>query len=385
MTAPVDSTRATPEHVARRRRAEPPAAGDPRPSGGSGGAVLPSPLLRVATERARDAWRNEFGEAASDAEAHAVLAGLTRAVAEEQHGRTPTSLAFATTPLGRHLLDLLRSALLAEATLQDAGASPELLLDTLRAMEAVRATIAAKWGDYFASRLSAPDALELVVEVAHDLRSPLTSILFLAETLQLGQSGEVNELQRRQLGLIYSAALGLSALSSDVIELARGGDRLVEREPSPLSVNAIFESVRDIVRPLAEEKRLGIRILPPSVDHRVGYPLALARVLLNLTTNALKFTEEGFVELVAQERGSAGVEISVRDTGRGINPAAVESLYAAFRRAPGRAGFAFSGTGLGLAICRRLVEAMGSELKLESRQGWGTRFSFELALPPAAH
>jgi len=85
----------------------------------------------------------------------------------------------------------------------------------------------------FSSRLSGPDGLDLVVEVAHDLRSPVTSIIFLAETLSRGQSGDINDLQRRQLRLIYSAALGLSSMASDVIELARGGDQLVEREQSP--------------------------------------------------------------------------------------------------------------------------------------------------------
>src|SRR3989454_10119641 len=82
-----------------------------------------------------------------------------------------------------------------------------------------------------ASCLAGPNGHELVVEMAHDLRSPLTAVLFLAESLQNAESGPVTENQRRQLGLIYSAALGLCAAASDVLELARGGDRLVEREP----------------------------------------------------------------------------------------------------------------------------------------------------------
>src|SRR5690606_22337651 len=103
-------------------------------------------------------------------------------------------------------------------------------------MERIARALEPDWAQHLADRLSGPDGLELVVEVAHDMRSPLTSVLFLAETLQRGQSGPVSPVQERQLGLIYSAAFGLSAMASDVIELARGGDRLVDLEPIPFSV-----------------------------------------------------------------------------------------------------------------------------------------------------
>jgi signal transduction histidine kinase len=227
------------------------------------------------------------------------------------------------------------------------------------------------------------EALELVSEIAHDLRSPLTSILTLAEALRDGLGGDVTAIQRRQLGLIYSAALALSSTASDVVELAHGGDRLAQREPSPFSIRDILDSVRDIVRPMAEEKGLELRFSGAGTDRRLGYPLALSRVLLNLTTNALKFTDEGFVEIAALSTGRTELEFSVRDTGRGVNPQALTTLYQPFRRE--NRGYTFSGTGLGLAICRRLVEAMGSTLELETRPAWGTRFSFRLELPPASH
>lgn len=230
---------------------------------------------------------------------------------------------------------------------------------------------------------SGSESLELVAEIAHDLRSPLTSILTLAEALRSGRSGEVNEIQQRQLGLIYSAALALSSTASDVVELAHGGDRLAQREPSPFSVREILESVRDIVRPMAEEKGLELRFSSAAADRRLGYPLALSRVLLNLTTNALKFTDEGYVEIAALPTGRTELEFAVRDSGRGINAKAMTTLYEPFRRED--CGYVFSGTGLGLVICRRLVEAMGSQLELETRPGWGSRFSFRVELPPASH
>jgi signal transduction histidine kinase len=247
----------------------------------------------------------------------------------------------------------------------------------------VRVQLEPKWDQYFASRLTEPQGLELVVEVAHDLRSPLTSILFLAETLRRGQSGDVNDVQRRQLGIVYSAALGLISVASDMIELARGGNQLMDNDPSPFSVASVLESVRDIVLPMAEEKGLALRLLPPDIDQRLGYPVALSRVLLNLTTNALKFTDEGLIEITAQELDGGRVELSVRDTGRGVDEEAIQTLFQPFRRMRGRRGHAFSGSGLGLMISRRLVEAMGSTLRLETRSGWGTRFFFEIALPPS--
>jgi signal transduction histidine kinase len=102
------------------------------------------------------------------------------------------------------------------------------------AIEQVARALEPDWAQYFSDRLSGPDGLELVVEVAHDLRSPLTSILFLAETIQRGRSGPLTPVQERQLGLIYSAAFGLSSVASDVIELARGRRPAGGSRPDPL-------------------------------------------------------------------------------------------------------------------------------------------------------
>jgi len=173
-----------------------------------------------------------------------------------------------------------------------------------------------------ASSLAGPNGLELVVEMAHDLRSPLTSILFLAESLRSGQSSPVTDSQRRQLGLIYSAALCLCTAANDVLEVARGGDRLADKEPGPFSIVEVFKSVRDMVQPIAEEKGLPLHLKPARPDWRLGHARALSRVLLNLTTNALKFTEQGFVELTARALDATRVEFSVRDTGPGIDAAA---------------------------------------------------------------
>lgn len=234
-----------------------------------------------------------------------------------------------------------------------------------------------------AACLAGPNGHDLVVEMAHDLRSPLTSILFMAEALQNEQGGPVTESQRRQLGLVYSAALCLCTTASDVLELARGGRRLVDRTPGPFSVAEIFASVRSMILPLAEEKHLDVQLVHPVPERRVGHARALSRVLLNLATNAVKFTDRGLVEIAARPLGARQLVFSVRDTGEGIDPDTLRTLYQPFRQAPSGPRQYFSSAGLGLAICRKLVKAMGSELTVESRPGRGTRFSFALELPPA--
>lgn len=344
--------------------------------------IIPSPVLRRAAQRIALHRSSEFAGELDAAQVVRELLLLASAV--EAPDAEPDLLGDGDVLVRRRLLDLLRSQVLDDW--EHATELPAVgeVLSLLQGFERVRARLEPRWSELFASRLLGPDALELVVEVAHDLRSPLTSILFLSETLRRGQSGDITDVQRRQLGIIYSAALGLISMASDMIELARGGDRLVETERAPFSVAEILESTRDIVQPMAEEKGLSIRLLTATADQRLGYPVALSRVLLNLTSNALKFTDEGFVELTARSTEVTRVELSVRDTGEGLDPEMAQTLFQPFHRAPGRTGYAFSGSGLGLAISRKLVETMGGELRYESRRGWGTRFYFELDLPLAS-
>ncbi|HEY6826699.1 MAG TPA: HAMP domain-containing sensor histidine kinase [Gemmatimonadaceae bacterium] len=232
----------------------------------------------------------------------------------------------------------------------------------------------------FAQRLASPDALRAVVEMAHDMRSPLGSILFLVDTIRRGQSGSVTQVQERQLGLIYGAALGLSTLASDVVD-AINGDRLLDGERIPFSITEVMLGVCAIVRPLGEEKNLVLNTVFPNVDGRLGYPSALSRVLLNLSTNALRYTERGSVSIGCTEHSPTLVEFWVEDTGRGIPDSVLAMLFDGFR--PGSVGIRFSSAGLGLAICRNLIEKMGSRLVVDTAVEAGTRFSFRIELPPA--
>ncbi len=344
--------------------------------------------LRAILERVPAEVEGEWPQLAEDSPSEDEVRGQLRllldAIDRSAEGNTKAG-DVPRTVLSRRLLELIRRRFVAGVARLDPVPPAAELLEVLTAIERVAHAIEPDWEQHFANRLSGPDGMELVVEVAHDLRSPLTSILFLAETLQRGRSGPITAVQERQLGLIYSAAFGLSSMASDVIELARGGDRLVDLDPLPFSIADIFESVRDIVQPIAEEKGLTVRMHMPEGDLRVGFPVALSRVLLNLTTNALKFTSEGYVELRADEGEGDQVVFSVRDTGRGIPTQAMLTLFEPFRRRQKQGEYAFSGAGLGLSICRKLVEAMRSSLKVETgASDSGTKFFFSLNLPLAS-
>ena len=341
-------------------------------------------LLDNAAQQVTDDWHVVRQDAGSREDVFKTLGLLTRAIGAAHDGGQEDVQELAKSQLPRRLLSLLRSRVIRLVGEGEQPPDGRTLLSCLQAFESVAKQLEANWDQRFADRLMGPDGLELVVELAHDLRSPLTSILFLGETMKRGRSGPVTRLQERQLGLIYSAAFGLSSVASDVIELARGGDRLVDLEPLPFSVADIMESVRDIVQPIAEEKGLEVRLVPPQRSSRIGHPVALSRILLNLTTNALKFTDEGFVEVTCTEVSELGVEFSVRDTGRGIPPQAMGMLFEPFRRRQKDRDYAFSGSGLGLSICRKLVEAMEGTLQVETEAGRGTRFYFTLDLPLAA-
>ena len=345
------------------------------------GTGLASASLRAAVERVAGEWTRGGVDRVHAAEIAGELELIARALDEGREGLPPCDGAHRA--LRQRLLWPLRLALTQAWIEADPPPDTGEILRSLRLLEALRADLHVDPPGWSPLGLTAPEGFEMVVEVAHDLRSPLTSILFLAETLRRGQSGEVNDLQRRQLGLIYSAALGLVSLAGDLMELAQGGDRLVNTTPSPFSVHEVLESACDIVRPLAEEKKIALRVLPVVGDQRIGFPAALSRVLVNLVSNALKYTQEGFVEITARARGLAMVEFAVRDTGPGIREEARDTLFVPFRRGPGSDRQVFSGTGLGLAISRRLVQVMGSDLHYETAPAWGTRFYFELDLPPA--
>ncbi len=354
------------------------------------GARDPDALLAGATWRALvDAgsdvcaeWAHTEHAAMSPADVRATVTALSDNIRQAIVGDSIALTAFPPFVPVRRALELMRRAFLERAdTIEHEPGSDAAVLDVVKAMERVQHTIDLDAAHRFASRLSGQDAQQLVVEMAHDMRSPLGSILILAERLRYGSGGALTPIQERQLGLVYSAAFGLSALAGDVIELARGGTTLMDQSPMPFLVSDVLQSILDILRPMAEEKRLTMRCVGPEADLRVGYQAALNRVLLNLATNAIKFTNVGSVDVMCRQLDRTRVEFSVKDTGRGIPPHVMSNLFEAFRQRQITGDYAFSSAGLGLSICKKLIAAMGGELGVETELEKGTRFHFVLDLP----
>ncbi len=373
--------------------------GGARGRGESKAPTAPSTIPPAATDAALEAtWRALTAAAADVATSwvpaeHAVSSAVDLRTAVGvvvdaiRQGADGEAIDLRRIPIfipARRLIEKIRKSFLVHAEAPEVRTAPEEVVRVLRAFEQVQDALDLDAAHRFAARLTGNDAQQLVVEMAHDMRSPLGSILILAERLRAGAGGELAPIQQRQLGLIYSAAFGLSALAGDVIELARGGTTLIDQQPIAFSVSDVLQSLLDILRPMAEEKRLTMRCVGPTADVRIGHPSALNRVLLNLATNAIKFTNTGAVDVTCRELDRTRVEFSVRDTGRGIPPSVITNLFEAFRQRQSQGDYAFSSAGLGLSICQKLVLAMGGELGVETELEKGTRFHFTLELSQPA-
>ena len=345
-------------------------------------STLISPAVWQAFDRAVADAITVFGDAAGSAPGSLapVVGALRIAVKLAAVGAEPELEDRQPPGKVTSLVECIRRSLIREARKE--ALDPAEVLRLLSALERVQDFLEREGGKSTAAG-AIPEGRDLLVEVAHDMRSPLSAILVLVEALRGGRSGPVSPLQERQLGLVYGAAFGLSQVATDLIDLAHGGERLVNHRPVPFSVSELLQSLRNIIQPIAEEKRLAVRTSGPVEDGRIGHPAALTRVLLNLATNALKFTSEGSVDIIAKEISRTRIEFSVRDTGRGIPKEVLAGLFQPFRKRPHSDGYAFSNAGLGLSICRRLVGLMGSELRVSTGAHRGTWFTFVVELPIA--
>jgi signal transduction histidine kinase len=347
---------------------------------------IPGPVslaLRRATSHV-DA-KPELGPACDVSRAQAVetLGSICAAVRRAYVSGRPGAVRGG--PLAAQTFDRLHGAFIEELDRLRGALKPGELSAALRAFELVRKEAESDESQRFLAALKSDDAVDLVVDIAHDMRSPLTAILMLTEIVRRTQPQTGDAIQSRQMALVYSAAFGLNALVNDVIALARDGDRLIDPDGVPFSVSGLMKSVVDMIRPIAEERELALAVNIPPARWRVGQPIALSRVLLNLASNALKYTETGEVVMSAVELCPTQLRFEVTDTGPGIPPDVLPTLFEPLvKRSPTARGHRFSSTGLGLAICRKLLRDMGSELHLDTARDKGTRFFFELTLPLVA-
>ena len=213
-----------------------------------------------------------------------------------------------------------------------------------------------------------------LANVSHELRAPVTAIIGLGRLLTDSASDPLTEEQGRQIELIRGSASDLLTLVNDLLDLAKAEAGRIEPEFSDVDVKAVFGELRGTLRALATrpEVELVVEDPPPGTLLRTDEVL-LARVLRNLLTNALKFTERGSVRLTVD-----GGVFTVADTGVGIPPELHERIFEEFYQVPSGVTARGTGTGLGLPYARRLVTILGGTLKLDSTPGAGSTFTVSL-------
>ncbi|MCX8008051.1 MAG: ATP-binding protein, partial [Coriobacteriia bacterium] len=219
--------------------------------------------------------------------------------------------------------------------------------------------------------------------MSHELRTPLNSVIGFADLLASGLAGPLTEEQARQVGMIQSAGRHLLALVNQTLDLARIEAGHLELTFDDVDACQLAREAVDTLRPEAEAKGLAIDVVTPDA------PLILRtdrtrvfEIVTNLVSNAVKFTEAGSVTVAAASDGDF-VTIAVTDTGPGIAPHDVERIFLEFVQGPDPSGNRVAqGAGLGLAISKRLAEALGGAISVESTPGAGSTFTLRLPLAP---
>ncbi|GAA3389441.1 HAMP domain-containing protein [Streptomyces roseoviridis] len=239
---------------------------------------------------------------------------------------------------------------------------------------------------------------EFLANMSHELRTPLNSLLILARLLAQNPEGNLTEKQVDYAEVIHSAGSDLLQLINDILDLSKveAGKMEVRREPFALS--KLMESLGATFGPIADEKGLDftVTVAPDVPAYLTTDEGRLRQVLRNLLSNAMKFTEEGRVELTVEHTppdeipavlrdGRPVLAFRVADTGVGIPADRLRNIFEAFQQGDGTTARQYGGTGLGLSISREVATLLDGTIEVESTPGRGSRFTFHLPERPVRH
>jgi signal transduction histidine kinase len=218
-----------------------------------------------------------------------------------------------------------------------------------------------------------------LASMSHELRTPLNSIIGFSELLQTGVAGTVNEKQGEYLGDVVGSGKHLLSLINDVLDLSKVEAGKLDLHPADVDLRAIVEQVGSVMHPLADAKSIDLSVDVAvdlgTVHHDGG---RLRQILLNLVSNAVKFTPDGGRVTIAARPLGNDFELAVRDTGIGLSEADLATIFEEFRQIDSAYARTQQGTGLGLALVKRFVELMGGSIAVTSAPGAGSTFAIRL-------
>ncbi len=222
---------------------------------------------------------------------------------------------------------------------------------------------------------------DFLARMSHEIRAPMNAIVGLS---RLTIETELTPHQNYYLSKIMTASNFLLGVINDILDFSKIEAQKIELESILFQLDEVLENTTNILAIKAEEKDLEILLdISPNVPNKVmGDPLRLGQILINLMSNAIKFTEKGEVilgiQLQSQSETVVDLSFSVQDTGIGLSNEHVGKLFQSFTQADSAHSRKYGGTGLGLSICKRLVEMMGGTIQVVSEPGMGSTFSFTI-------
>ncbi|MGH7537451.1 MAG: PAS domain S-box protein, partial [Gemmatimonadales bacterium] len=217
---------------------------------------------------------------------------------------------------------------------------------------------------------------EFLANMSHELRTPLNAVIGFTEILYDGRAGPVSAVQMEYLDDVLTSSRHLLQLINDVLDLSKVETGKLELRPEPVDLARLIAEMQDVVRTLAARKQIRVETdldaAPPEI---VTDPARLKRVLYNYLSNAIKFTpEEGRVVVRVVAEGRDAFRLEVQDTGIGIRAEDLDRLFVEFQQLDASVAKQYPGTGLGLALTKRIVEAQGGRVGVDSTPGEGSRF-----------